>query len=73
MRSQCPCGATIDVARTPFGEVIPLEIHPDDFSEARRFKVINQNPMEVVEVTSGAVGRYLPDHRADCQMFDAGR
>ena len=73
MRSKCPCGTTIDVARTPFGEVIPLEIHPDSSSDARRFKVINQNPLEVVEVAEGAVGGYLPDHRADCSMFNAGR
>jgi hypothetical protein len=54
-------------------EYVPLEIHPDTASEARRFRVIGQNPLLVVEVAKGAVGQYMPDHRHDCSMFNAGR
>lgn len=75
MRRSCPyCGCAVDVAKIQgTDESVPLEVSADLNSDAPRYKVLSANPLTVVKVATGAVGWFMPDHRAECPGYDNGR
>ncbi len=74
MRRSCPyCGTAVDVAKIRgTGESVPLETSPDSQSDAPLYKVVDTNPLTVVKAATGAIGWYLPDHRAECPGYGNG-
>jgi hypothetical protein len=73
--TSCPsCGATVQVGQVINStERVPLEVNEDSSTDAKRYRIVLDNPLTIERVPDDAPGSFYADHRFDCPEHNAGR